>query len=386
MPVRSELLPYGRQWIDDTDIRAVTDVLRSPFLTTGPTVQEFENAFAAEVGSKYAVAVSSGTAALHAMMAALDVGPGDEVIVPAITFAASANCALYQGARPIFCDVDPETLLIDVEDAERLITSRTKAVVAVDYAGQPCDYGALRELCARSAIELIVDACHSLGGSYEGERVGTLGVMNSFSLHPVKAMTTGEGGMVSTDDSALASVMRRFRNHGLDTDHNERSAESWRYDMVALGYNYRLTDIGCALGLTQLQKLPGWIARRNEVAHQYTEAFAGLPNVEPLSVRPGVEHAYHLYVLRFDLNRLSVDRSVLFRALRAEGIGVNVHYLPVYLHPHYQRVLGTRPGHCPNAEEAYGRILSLPMFPAMTDRDVADTVEAVRKVVVEYGC
>ena len=384
-PIRREVLPYGRQCIDEDDIRAVADVLRSSFLTTGPKVSEFEEAFAASVGAQHAVAVNSGTAAIHAMMAGLEIGPGDEVIVPAITFAATANSVLYQGARPVFCDVSPDTLLIDPEDVVRRITPRTKAVIAVDYAGQPCEYGELESLCESRGLALVVDACHSLGGSDQGRSVGTLGLMSAFSLHPVKIMTTGEGGVISTSSSSLAALMRRFRNHGLDTDHRERSRrDSWLYEMVQLGFNYRLTDIACALGMSQLSKVAGWVARRNQIAERYAEAFSVLPGVAPLRVRSGVAHAFHLYVVGFDPDHFSVDRAGLFRAFRAEGIGVNVHYIPVYLHPYYRESLGMAPGCCPNAEAAYERILSLPLFPAMDDGDVEDVVTAVEKVTNAY--
>lgn len=381
------MLPYGRQSIDEEDIRAVSEVLRSSFLTTGPKVQEFEDAFAVAVDAQYAVAVNSGTAALHTMVAALGIGPGDEVIVPAITFAASANCVLYEGAVPVFCDVAPDTLLVDAQDVERCITDQTKAVMVMDYGGQPCDYDELRALCAHHGLPLIVDACHSLGATYKGEKVGTLGVMNAFSLHAVKAITTGEGGMISTDDTSLATRMTRFRNHGLDTDHRERSLKnSWLYDMVELGFNYRLADTACALGLSQLGKLRGWISMRNHIATRYSEAFSDLSGVEPLRVGSEVGHAYHLYVVRFDLERLAVGRGGLFKALRAEGIGVNVHYVPVYLHPYYQKVLGIEPGRCPNAEASYERILSLPMFPGMTEGGIDDVVMAVTKVMDAYRC
>jgi perosamine synthetase len=385
-PVRNQLLAYGHQSIDESDVEAVSEVLRSDWLTTGPKVREFEQAFARAVGAGEAVSVSSGTAALHATMHALGVGAGDEVIVPALTFAASANCVVYQGATPVFADVERSTLLIDPKNVQAKITKHTRAIVAVDYAGQPCDYEALNNIARRHGVALVADACHAVGASYKGRLVGSLADFNVFSLHPVKAMTTGEGGMVTLESFELAYQMRRFRNHGLSSDHYQREQQgSWYYEMVELGFNYRLNDIQCALGLSQLKRLPGWIRRRQEIAHRYDAALSELPAVEPLHVRADVSHAYHLYVVRLDSHLLTVDRARIFAALRAEGIGVNVHYLPVYLHPFYRERFGTGPGLCPNAEAAYEAILSLPIFPDMRDADVKDVVEALWKVIKAYG-
>ena len=385
VPVRATLLPYGRQSIDDDDVQAVADALRSPWLTTGPKVAEFERAFAGFVGAHEAVAVSNGTAALHAAVYALGIGPGDEVIVTPMTFAASANCVVYQGGTPVFADVDPETLLIDPTKVAALITPRTRAIVAVDYAGQPCDYDALREIAVRHGLHIIADACHAVGGSDHGRAVGTLADLSTFSLHPVKHFTTGEGGLITTDNPDLARRMRLFRNHGITTDHRQREQQgSWIYEMVDLGYNYRLTDIQCALGLSQLGKLRGWVERRQAIAARYAIAFAELPAVRPLAVRPEATHAYHLYMVRFDLARLKADRATIFQALRAEGIGVNVHYIPVHLHPFYQQRFGTGPGLCPVAEAAYEELITLPIFPTMSDQDAQDVVAAVGKVVGWY--
>jgi perosamine synthetase len=384
-PVRGNLLPYGRQTVGDDDVAAVTEVLRGDWLTTGPKVAEFERAVAAVAGTSEAVAVANGTAALHAAMYALGIGPGDEVVVPAITFAATANAAAFLGATPVFADVDPDRLLLDCEQVEARITERTKAIAAVDYAGQPCDYDRLQAVASRHGLPLVDDACHAIGGSYRGRPVGSLALVNTFSFHPVKHVTTGEGGAVTTDDPQLARRVRLFRNHGITTDFRERaSRDSWVYEMVDLGFNYRLSDIQCALGITQLARLPQSIARRQAIARQYDAAFAEIPGVGPLGLHPEVLHAYHLYVVRLDLESLRVDRGAVFRALRAEGIGVNVHYMPVHLHPYYRERFGTGPGLCPAAEAAYERILSLPMFPAMSDRDVQDVVEAVGKVCEAY--
>jgi len=359
--------------------------LRSDWLTTGPKVTEFEKALAAVAGTSEAVAVSTGTAALHAAMYALGVGPGDEVLVTTMTFAASANCVAYLGATPVFVDVDADTLLIDPRQVEARITPRTKAVVAVDYAGHPCDFDALNDVTRRHGLALVDDACHAIGGSYCGRPVGSLALLNAFSFHPVKHVATGEGGAITTNDADLANRLRLFRNHGINSDFRERAERgAFAYEMVDLGYNYRLSDIQCALGITQLARLRASVARRQAIARQYDNAFCRLPAVNPLVVRGNISHAYHLYVVRLDLEALTVDRAAIFSALRAEGIGVNVHYLPVHLHPYYNSRYGTKPGDCPVAEAVYPRVLSLPMFPAMSDGDVGDVVAAVDKVISHY--
>lgn len=378
------MIPYGRQSIDDDDVNAVVDILKSDWLTTGPQIPEFEQKIADFVHAKEAVAVSNGTAALHTAMYALGIHAGDEVIVPTMTFAATANCVVFQGACPVFSDVDPNTLLIDPDKIEEKITPRTKAIIAVDYAGQPCDYDYLWEIANRHHLSIVDDASHSLGAQYKNRPVGSLAELNTFSFHPVKNITTGEGGMITTDSPELAKRMRLFRNHGISTDHRQRDEQgSWFYEMVDLGFNYRLTDIQCALGISQLKHLPDWISRRQEIAQRYTLAFKNIPGVNPLTVRKDVFHAYHLYVVQFDLTELKkTDRTLIFKALRAEGIGVNVHYIPVHLHPYYQNNFGTYVGQCPVAESAYRQIISLPMFPLMNDNDVEDVINAVEKVVM----
>ncbi|HJO61670.1 MAG TPA: UDP-4-amino-4,6-dideoxy-N-acetyl-beta-L-altrosamine transaminase [Desulfobacterales bacterium] len=379
-PVRETMLPCGHQWVDEDDVQAVAEVLRSNWLTTGPKVDEFERAFADCVNAREAVAVSNGTAALHAAMFALGIGQGEEVIVPAITFVATANCVVYRGGSPVFADVHPDTLLLDPAQAASKITSRTKAIIAVDYAGQPCDYDALREIADRHELALVADACHSLGASYNGRSVGSLADLNIFSFHPVKAITSGEGGMVTTDDKTLAQQVRIFRHHGITTDHKQRAEkDSFFYEMADLGYNCRLSDLQCALGLSQLRKLPEFVRRRREIAALYDEGLADTPAVCPIAVRSEVSHAYHLYVLQWNLNRLRVDRTEVFAALRAENIGVNVHYMPVYKHPYYHRI-GYEMEFCATAERAYAGLISLPIFLHMTDQDVADVLTAVTKV------
>ena len=428
-------MPYGRQFIDENDIKTVIEVLRSDWLTTGPKVEEFEQAIADYAGAKYAVAVSSGTAALHCAMYALEIGPGDEVIVPPMTFAATANCVVFQEGTPVFADVDPDTLLIDPIKVEASITEKTKAIIAVDYAGQPCDYDKLYEIADKHNLILVADGCHALGAEYKGKRVGSLADMTVFSFHPVKHITTGEGGMITTDDAKLAERMRIFRNHGITRDpsnffnlqssiFNFKSPPSWFYEMLDLGYNYRLTDIQCALGISQLTKLPEFLQRRREIAALYDEALSGILGIEPLGLRADVlpasrsaerraqsegkqgapsdstpcsmhhapsdfqpnssamllapnsmlsKHAYHLYVIRLK----GVDREKVFKSLRERDIGVNVHYIPVHLHPFYQNRFGIDPGHCPIAESAYRNIISLPIFPGMTDGDVESVIKSL---------
>jgi perosamine synthetase len=364
-------LPYARHAVDQEDLAAVCAVLSSDWLTTGPVVDQFEEAVGNFVGAREAVALSSGTAALHSAMAALGIGPGDEVIVPPMTFAATANCVVFQGGTPVFADVDPETLLLDPEQVRQRITSRTRAVIAVDYAGQPCDYDALREICARHSLALVADACHALGATYKGRKVGTLADMTVFSFHPAKHITTGEGGMVVTGDPELARRIRLFRNHGIAADHKQRALSgTWYYEMTALGYNYRLSDLQCALGMSQLRKLPRWLARRREIAQKYASRLRNSARVRPLKKRPENEHAYHLYVIRLLRPDLGISREEVFKRLRQRGVGVNVHYIPVHLHPFYRETFGTRRGLCPVAEKAYDRIISLPLFPAMTDDEV----------------
>ncbi|MGQ0662584.1 MAG: UDP-4-amino-4,6-dideoxy-N-acetyl-beta-L-altrosamine transaminase [Pseudomonadota bacterium] len=362
------MLPYARHEVDEEDIDAVVRALGAERLTSGPLVEAFERAVAAFTGAAHGAAVSSGTAALHAAYHALGLGPGDEVIVPAITFAATANAALYQGAIPVFADVCPDTLAIAPADAAAKITDRTRAIVAVDYAGQPADWDRLHAIAAGRGVDLIADSCHALGAAWRGRQVGGLAAATVFSFHPVKHVTTGEGGMVVTDDPDIAARVRRFRNHGIDLDAASRESRGVHaYSVVELGYNYRLADLNCALGLAQLGKLAKRLARRRALAALYDARLASLEEVNPLKRDERAEHAFHLYVVRLDAR---IDRDQVFAAMRARGIGVNVHYQPLHLHPLYRQRLGTRPGLCPEAERAYRSILSLPLFPAMTEADV----------------
>ena len=372
------MIPYGRQIIDEEDISSVCDVLRSDYLTTGPKVGEFEQEVARYVGVEHAVAVSNGTAALHCVMSAFGIGPGDEVIVPAMTFASTANCVLFQGGTPVFVDVEPDTLLIAPEQVEKKITQKTKAIIGVDYAGQPCDWDALREIADKKNLKLVADSCHALGSEYKGKMTGTIADATVFSFHPVKHITSGEGGMVVTRDADMAKRMRVFRTHGITSDVTQRQKTgTWFYEMQFLGYNYRISDILCALGISQIKKLPAWIQKRQEVALKYDAAFHEIHGLTPLSVRSDVQngsrtgnngHVYHLYVIQFDVT-IGLDRNKIYKTMRSLGIGVNVHYIPVHLHPYYKKRFGTKNGMCPVAENAYERILSLPMWPGLSDEN-----------------
>ncbi len=330
-PVRASFLPYGRQSLEESDIQAVVDVLRSDWLTTGPKVAEFEEAFAARVGAARAVSFSSGTAALHAAAFAAGLKPGDEAITTPLTFAATANCVLYQGATPVFADVCADTLNLDPEQVAKKITAKTRAILPVDYAGHPADLNACVEVAHKCGAIVIEDACHALGAEYDGRKVGSIADMTVFSFHPVKHITTGEGGMVTTNNPQFAETLRRFRNHGISSEARQRqSAGQWHYEMVLLGFNYRLPDFACALGIEQLKRLDANLERRREIAARYSKAFAEIPGVIAPTVRPEVNPAWHLYPIRLDLAKLTADRAQIFRALRAENIGVNVHYIPVH--------------------------------------------------------
>jgi len=361
-------IPYGKQFIDEIDIDAVTEVLQSDWLTTGPKVSEFERAIADFVDAKYAVAVSSGTAALHCAMYALNIKEGDEVLLPPMTFAATANCIVFQKGTPVFIDVEPDTLLIDPGKVEEKITKKTKAIVAVDYAGQPCDYDRLRIIADKYGLALISDGCHALGAEYKKKKVGSLADMTVFSFHPVKHITTGEGGIVTTDNPEYEKRIKIFRNHGINMDSHQRNAKGdWFYEMIDLGYNYRITDIQCALGISQLKKLHRYLIQRRRVAKLYDQAFAKTEIIMPIFVKKDVVHAYHLYVVQIHKD---LDRSKVFEMLRQNNIGVNVHYIPVHLHPYYRKKYNTATGMCPIAEDAFNHIISLPIFYELTDDNV----------------
>ncbi len=383
VPVRTTFLPYAHQQISDDDIAAVEAALRSDWLTTGPRVPAFEAGLVEATGARHAVAFSSGTAALHGAAVVAGLGAGDEAITTPMTFAATANAVLYAGAEVRFADVDPGTLIIDPGLVEAAITPRTKAILPVDYAGHPADYDALRAIADRAPgapLTIIADASHSLGATRGGRAVGTLADMTVLSLHPAKILTTGEGGAVLTDDDDLAAKLRRFRNHGIATELAART--DWTYAMVDLGYNYRLTDIGAALGGSQLARLGEFLARRRSLAAHYLERLGGHRYLDIPTVEPDTDPAWHFCFAQLRLDRLRVDRGGVYKALRAEGIGVNVHYIPVHQHPYYR---GRYPGLAfPVADAAYERLLTLPLHAGMTTADVDDVVAALDKVTAAY--
>lgn len=384
-PVRKSFLPYAQQWLDEDDIQAVTDVLHSPYLTTGPKITEFEERFAEYVEAKYAVAVSNGTAALHAAAFAAGIGPGDEVITTPMTFAASANCVLYQGGTPVFVDIDPATYNIDPEEIRKKITPRTKAIIPVHFTGQPCDMDEIHAIADEYGLTIIEDAAHALGASYKGKKIGGLSDMTIFSFHPVKHITTGEGGMICTNTQDLYEKLLLFRTHGITRNSQLMCANEgpWYYEMLELGYNYRITDFQAALGVNQLKKCNEFVRLRRHYVQSYNEAFAGLEEIIVPFEKTDSLSSWHLYVVQFKTEMLSVGRKEVFEALRAENIGVNVHYIPVYFHPYYQRLGYTR-GLCPAAENLYTRMITLPLFPKMSTDDVKDVVLAVKKVIDYY--
>jgi UDP-4-amino-4,6-dideoxy-N-acetyl-beta-L-altrosamine transaminase len=396
-----EFIPYARQDIDDDDIQAVVAVLKGDWLTQGPAIAAFENGIAERVGAKHGIAVATGTAALHAACHAAGVGPGDEVVTAPITFAASGNCALFLGADVRFADIRPDTYCLDPSKLEAAITPRTKAVIPVDYTGQPCDMDEINAIADRHDLTVIEDAAHSLGATYKGRPVGSLAPMTTFSFHPVKHVAMGEGGLIATDDDALAAEMSLFRTHGITNDasrmtlpsqaadneaagglgHNAEARAPWYYEMQALGPNYRITDMQCALGLSQLGRLDRFLARRRTIAARYTAAFSESPLIVTPYQASDRENAWHLYMLRLVLKRMTKTRRQVFEALRARRIGVHVHYIPLHLQPYYRDRFGTRRGDFPEAEAFYDAALTIPLYPAMTDDEVSRVIEAVLETV-----
>ena len=385
-PVFEKRIGYGHQYIDDADIQAVVDVLKSDYLTCGPKIEEAEKKLCEITGSKHAVLIANGTAALHAAAFAAGVGPGDEVITTPITFAASANCALYMGAKPVFADINPETYNIDPDSIENCITEKTKAVVAVDYTGQAVEYDRIRAICDKHNLIFIEDAAHSLGTKYNGKPVGSLADMTEFSFHPVKTCTAGEGGAVTTNDDELYKKLLLFRTHGITRVQSWMDKESeggWYYQQIALGYNYRMTDMQAALLSSQLDKLGLFGKRRKELVKRYDEAFSSMPEITVQKEIPESDTVRHLYVIQLNTELLKCGRREVFDALQAEGIGVNVHYIPVYSFPYYQK-LGYKMGTCPNAERLYDRMISIPLFYSMSDEDQDNVIKAIKKVIEYY--
>ncbi|WDV45734.1 UDP-4-amino-4,6-dideoxy-N-acetyl-beta-L-altrosamine transaminase [Clostridiaceae bacterium M8S5] len=386
-PVRDKYLPYGRQWIDQEDIKAVVNVLNSDYLTTGPIIEKFEHKISKYVGARYAVAFSNGTAALHGACYATGIKSGDEVITSPMTFVASSNCILYQGGKPVFADIDMNTYNIDTKSIKKLITDKTKAIIPVDYTGLPADLEEINNIAKKHRLVVIEDGAHALGASYKGKRVGAISDMTMFSFHPVKHITTGEGGIITTDNKEYFEKLKQFRTHGITKQKNKIDdyQGAWYYEMQMLGYNYRITDIQASLGISQFDKLDKFIKLRREYANIYSEAFKDIEEIICQSNKDDrVSSSHHLYVIRLNLSKLKATRKEIYDALIKENIGVNVHYMPAYYHPYYKK-LGYKKGICPNAEKLYSEIITLPLFPAMSRRDICDVVKAVKKIIYYYS-
>ncbi|MCM1534292.1 MAG: UDP-4-amino-4,6-dideoxy-N-acetyl-beta-L-altrosamine transaminase [Clostridium sp.] len=385
-PVREKPLYYGRQCIEQDDVDAVTATLLSDYITCGPKVTELEQALCEETGAKYAVVVSNGTAALHLAALAAGFKEGDEVIVSSITFAASANCVLYCGAKPVFADINPQTYNIDPASVRSLITPKTKGIVAVDFTGQAVELDEIRAICREHNLILIEDAAHAIGTKYKGQPVGSIADMTCFSFHPVKTITAGEGGAITTNDSRLYHKLMRLRTHGITRNQEEMEHPTdakWYNEQMELGYNYRMTDFQAALLLSQLRKLPRFSARRRELVQKYDKAFAEMPEIVVQKEIPESDTTRHLYILRLKPELLTCDRRQFFDALYAENICPQVHYMPVYYHSYYEK-LGYRRGICPNAEKYYEEVMSMPLYPSLTEEEAQDVISAVKKVVQYY--
>lgn len=385
-PVFDQKIGYGRQSINDADIQAVVDVLKSDFLTCGPKLEEVERKLCRITGAKYALLISNGTAALHAACYAAGIQSGDEVITTPITFAASANCALYCGAKPVFADIDPETYNISPEKIEEKITDRTRAVVAVDFTGQAVELDKIQEICQKHHLILIEDGAHSIGTKYNGTPVGSIADLTTFSFHPVKTVTAGEGGAVLTNDEAFYKKLLLFRSHGITRNENWMSGKSeggWYYEQMELGMNYRMTDLQAALLGSQLDRLETFAKRRREIVRMYDKAFQEMPEIIVQKEIPQSDTVRHLYLLQLNPEHLKAGRKEIFDALMAENIGCNVHYIPVYYFPYYQK-LGYPKGLCPNAEALYERLITIPLYFGMSDEDVQRVIQAVKKVLNYY--
>lgn len=381
-PTRSKYLPYGRQCLDDADIRAAAEIMRTDWITQGPKIAEFEKRMADYCEAKYAVAVTNGTAALQAACAVAGVSYEDEVITTPITFVATANVVVHLGGKPVFADINGDTLNIDPGEIQKKLTSRTKVLLPVDFTGYPAALAEIQDLARERKLTVIEDACHALGAEYRGKRIGSLSDMTVFSFHPVKHITTGEGGMVLTDNEGFYENLKTMRHHGITKTHPDQGP--WYYEITQPGYNYRITDFQCALGLSQMNKLDHFIRRRREIAARYNEAFYQMEEIITPPQGNDAKPVHHIYVIQLRTEMLSVGRKEIFEALRCENIGVNVHYVPVHLHPFYQRQYGYRKGDYPVSEKYYDRAITLPVFPGMTGKDAEDVIKAVKKVVRRY--
>jgi len=386
MPVRETFLPFHQPWVDEAGIKAVTDVLHSGWLTRGPRTEEFERAFGGYVGSRHAIGLSSCTAGLHLALVALGIGPGDEVITSPITFPATANVIVHQGARPVFADVDRLTLNLDPARVEAKITPRTRAIMPVHFAGHPCRMDQFMTLAARHRLRIVEDAAHAIE-AWSGERkVGGIGDFTAFSFYATKNLTTAEGGMLTTNDDELAERARILSLHGISRDAWKRYAPDGplHWETVSPGYKYNMFDVQAALGLTQLERLEEWWKIRSGYLQRYRDGLADLPEVEMLGEEPGIRHANHLCVIVLDTDRLRIDRDGVMSALRAEGIGTGIHFRSLSLHPYYRQTFPTSAGDLAVAESVSERLLSLPLYPKMTAHDLADVLDALHRVIAAH--
>ncbi|SFM23597.1 UDP-4-amino-4,6-dideoxy-N-acetyl-beta-L-altrosamine transaminase [Gracilibacillus orientalis] len=383
---KNSFIPYGHQTIDDDDINSVISILKSDYLTTGPAVERFEKSIANYVDTKYAVTFSNGTAALHGACYAAGIQKGDEVITSPMTFVASSNCVLYMGATPIFVDIDQKTYNIDPKEIWKKITSKTKAIIPVDYTGQPCDLDEINEMATKHNLIVIEDAAHALGARHKGKKIGSISDMTMFSFHPVKHITTGEGGIITTNNKEYYEKLLEFRSHGVTRDRSKLKEDHgpWYYEMQFLGYNYRMSDIQAALGASQLSKSDDFLKKRKAIVDKYNAAFANIREINTPFQKQTNNSSWHLYVLRFNIAELVASRKQIFEELRGQNIGVNVHYIPVYYQPFYQG-LGFKKGICPNTEKLYEEIITLPLFPSMTETEVNYVIECVKEIVKKHS-
>jgi len=376
-----KFIPYGHQWIDNSDIRAVIKVLKSDWITQGSKIKEFENAVAKYCGVKYAVAVSSGTAALHAAYAVAGIKAGDEVITTPLSFAATSNAIIYCGGKPVFADIQEDTLNINPKEIKKKITKKTKTIASVDFAGHPCDYDEILKIAKKYKLLIIEDAAHALGSEYKGKKIGSFADMTILSFHPVKTITTGEGGMILTNNKYFYDKLQVFRNHGMI---KKPEKGNWYYEIEKPGYNYRLTDFQCALGLSQLKKIDQFIKRRREIFFEYNKAFRDVREIVTSVERNYAKSAWHIYVVQLRIERLKADRKKIFEELKKKGIGVQIHYIPLHLQPFYRQKFGYKLGDFPNVENYYERAITLPLFPKMTDKDVQSVIRVVKETINFY--
>jgi perosamine synthetase len=378
-------IQYGRQWIDDEDIEEVVKVLKGPLITTGPKVKEFEEAISEYTNSKFAVAVTNGTTALTCACIAANINEGDEVITTPMTFAASANCVLYRKAKPVFTDILPDTYNIDPNSIEKKINNKTKAIIAVDFTGQPVELEEIKKIAKENKLLLIEDGAHALGAQYKGSKIGSISDLTTFSFHPVKNITTGEGGIITTNNEEHYKKMMLYRTHGI-TRNEELLVENhgtWYYEQQLLGDNLRMTDFQAALGISQLKKIDKFNSRRREISEKYDASFKDL---EGIIIQKQIEDtisARHIYIIQLELEKLQSNRKEIFDELYSRNIGVNVHYIPVYYHPYYKG-LGYKKGLCPIAEDLYERIITIPLYPKMTDEEVDYVIENVINIIDKH--